>query len=123
MDLKIAARIAAVLALGTAMTAASMALRGDGSHDASSPRSVYPGGEPAKVELARCRAIGMAAVDDEACRRAWAESRRRFLQPSLRPIAPNAAPWIEKDQSRMLPLQPPTPPRAEDRLHPETVAP
>ncbi|MER9236358.1 putative entry exclusion protein TrbK-alt [Mesorhizobium sp. M0622] len=122
MDLKIAARITAVLALGAAMTAASMALRGDGSQDASSPRSAHPGGEPAGVELARCRAIGMAAVDDKACRKAWAQSRRRFLQPS-RPIAPNAAPWIEKDQSRMLPLQPPTPPRAEDRPHPEAVAP
>ncbi|MER8595929.1 MULTISPECIES: putative entry exclusion protein TrbK-alt [unclassified Mesorhizobium] len=122
MDLKIAARITAVLALGAAMTAASMALRGGGSQNASSPRSAYPGGEPAGVELARCRDIGMAAIDDDACRKAWAESRRRFLQPS-RPIAPNAGPWIEKDQSRMLPLQPPTPPSAEDRLHPETVAP
>lgn len=121
MDLKIAARITAVLALGAAMTAASMALRGDGSQDASSPRSAYPGGEPAKVELARCRAIGMAAVDDEACRRAWSESRRRFLQPS-RPIAPNAAPSIEKDTRRLPPAQPPTTSRAEDRLNPGTVA-
>ncbi|MES0031469.1 putative entry exclusion protein TrbK-alt [Mesorhizobium sp. M0040] len=122
MDLKIAARIAAVLALGAAMTAAFMALRGDGSRDASSPRSAHPGGEPARVELARCRDSGMAAIDDDTCRKAWAESRRRFLRPS-RPVAPTAAPWIEKDQSRMLPLQPPTPPRAEDRLNPETVAP
>ncbi|MER8479274.1 putative entry exclusion protein TrbK-alt [Mesorhizobium sp. M1163] len=121
MDLKIAARMTAVLALGAAMTAAFMALRGDGSQDASSPRSAHPGGEPS-VELARCRDIGMAAIDDDACRKAWAENRRRFLRPS-RPVAPNAAPSTEKDSSRMLPLQPPKPSPAEDRLHPETVAP
>ncbi|MER8423215.1 putative entry exclusion protein TrbK-alt [Mesorhizobium sp. M1403] len=122
MDLKIAARMTAVLALGAAMTAAFMALRGDGSQDASSPRSAHPGGEPASIELARCRDIGMAAIDDDACRKAWAENRRRFLRPS-RPVAPNAAPSTEKDSSRMLPLQPPKPSPAEDRLHPETVAP
>ncbi|MER8369926.1 putative entry exclusion protein TrbK-alt [Mesorhizobium sp. M1348] len=122
MDLKIAARMTAVLALGAAMTAAFMALRGDGSQDASSPRSAHSGGEPASVELARCRDIGMAAIDDDTCRKAWAEGRRRFLQPS-RPVAPNPAPSIEKDPSRMLPLQPPTSPLAEDRLHRETVAP
>ncbi|MER9835110.1 putative entry exclusion protein TrbK-alt [Mesorhizobium sp. M0145] len=122
MDLKIAARIAAVLALGAAMTAAFMALRGDGSRDASSPRSAHPGGEPARVELARCRDSGMAAIDDDTCRKAWAESRRRFLRPS-RPVAPNAAPSIEKDTRRLPPPQPPTTSRAEDRLNPETVAP
>lgn len=122
MDLKIAARMTAVLALGAAMTAAFMALRGDGSQDASSPRSAYPGGEPAKVELERCRDIGMAAIADEACRKAWAENRRRFLRPS-RSATPYAVPSIEKDQSRLVPLQPPTSPGAENQLHPETVAP
>ncbi|MER8420338.1 putative entry exclusion protein TrbK-alt [Mesorhizobium sp. M1329] len=122
MDLKIAARMTAVLALGAAMTAAFIALRGDGSQDASSPRSAHPGGEPASVELARCRDIGMAAISDDACRKAWAEGRRRFLRPS-RPVAPNAAPTIEKDPGRLPPLQPPTPPRAQDRLDPEMVAP
>ncbi|QKC98361.1 putative entry exclusion protein TrbK-alt [Mesorhizobium sp. NZP2298] len=105
MNLKIAARMTAVLALGAAMTAAFMVLRGDGSQDASSPRSTHPGGEPAKVELARCRDLGMAAIADEACRRIWAESRKRFLNPP-RSAAPHAPPSIEKDQSRLLPLQP-----------------
>jgi conjugative transfer region protein TrbK len=123
MDLKIAARMTAVLALGAAMTAAFMALRGDGSQDASSPRSAHPGGEPARVELARCRDIGMAAIADEACRKAWVENRRRFLQPTQH-VSPYAVPSVEKkDQSRLLPLQSSTPPAAEDQLHPETVAP
>lgn len=121
MDLKIAARMTAVLALGAAMTAAFMALRGDGAQDATSPRSARPGGEPARVELARCRDIGMAAIDDEACRKTWAESRRRFLRPS-RHVAPFAAPSIEKDQSR-LPLQPSPPAGTEDQLRPNKVAP
>lgn len=117
MDLKIAARMTAVLALVAAMTAAFMVLRGDGSQDASPPRSAHPGGEPANLELARCRDIGMAAIADEACRKVWADSRRRFLRPS-RPATPYAAPSIEKDQSR---LQPSMPPRQQ--LQPETVAP
>ena len=122
MDLRIAARMSAVLALCAAMTAAFMALRGDGSQNASSPRSARPGGEPAKVELARCRAIGIAAVSDGACSRAWAENRRRFLRPS-RPVAPYVAPSVEKDQSRLLPLQPFTLPGADDPLQPQRVVP
>lgn len=122
MDLKIAARMTAVLALGAAMTAAFMALRGDGSQDASSPRSAHPGGEPAGVELARCRNIGMAAITDEACRKAWAENRRRFLRPA-QPATPYAVPSVEKDQSRLLPLQPSMPQGEENQRRPNTVTP
>lgn len=123
MNIKIAARMTAVLALGAAMTAAFMALRGNGSQDASSPRSAHPGGEPAKVELARCRDIGTAAASDEACRKAWAENRRRFLQPS-RLVTPYAVPLGGKDQSRLMPLQSSTPPRRlENQSRPTTVAP
>ncbi|RUY20975.1 hypothetical protein EN979_35355, partial [Mesorhizobium sp. M7A.F.Ca.US.001.04.2.1] len=112
-DPRIAARMTAVIALGAAMTAAFMAWRGSGSQDASSPRSAHPGGEPARIELERCRGIGMAAIADEACRKAWVENRRRFLRPS-RPVAPYAAPPIEKDQSRLLPLTPSTPANTKD---------
>lgn len=45
---------------------------------------------PRLRELARCRAIGMAAKDDAACEAAWAENRRRFFSyrpPSLRPAS------------------------------------
>lgn len=122
MDLKIAARMIAVLALGAAMTAAFMAWRGSGSQDASSPRSAHPGGEPASIELERCRSIGMAAIADEACRKAWAENRRRFLRPS-RAAAPYAAPPIEKDQSRLLPLPQSRQPGPEDQIRPNAVAP
>ncbi|TRC98433.1 conjugal transfer protein TrbK [Mesorhizobium sp. WSM4303] len=79
MNLKIAARMTVVLALCAAMAATFMALRGNGSRDASSPRSAHPGGEPATLEVARCRNIGMAAANDPTCREAWAENRRRFF--------------------------------------------
>lgn len=122
MDLRIAARMTAVLALGAAMAAAFMALRGDGPQDASSPRSARPGGEPAGVELARCRNIGMAAIADEACRKAWAENRRRFLQPKQH-VSPYADPSLDKDQSRLLPLQPSLPQGGQDQRRPNTVTP
>lgn len=79
MDLKIAARMVAVLAVGAAMTAAITALRGGGTEEASAQSLHHPSGEPARSELARCRDIGMHAVDDAACRKAWAENRRRFF--------------------------------------------
>ena len=79
MDTKIAARMIAVLALGAAMTAALMAWRGDGTEDAAPHSLRHPGGEPAESELARCRDLGIAAADDPACKKAWAENRRRFL--------------------------------------------
>ncbi|MDX8457880.1 putative entry exclusion protein TrbK-alt [Mesorhizobium humile] len=79
MDFKIAARVTVVLALCAAMAATLMVLRGNGSQDASSPRSAHPGGEPSIAELARCRSIGMAAASDPDCRTAWAQNRRRFF--------------------------------------------
>ncbi|MGX5829323.1 putative entry exclusion protein TrbK-alt [Mesorhizobium sp. 43Arga] len=86
MNLKIAARMMVVLCLCAAMAATFMALRGNGSLDVSSPRSAHPGGEPATVELARCRAMGVAAAADPACRRAWSENRRRFFGTDMPPM-------------------------------------
>ena len=89
MDLKIAARMIAVLAIGAAMIAAVAALREAGSEDdAPATRLRDPGGEPANAELVRCRDLGMAAADDAACKRAWAESRRRFLESSGERVRP-----------------------------------
>jgi conjugative transfer region protein TrbK len=89
MDLKIAARMIAVLAIGAAMIAAVAALREAGSEDtAPATRLRDPGGEPAIAELVRGRDLGMAAADDAACMRAWAENRRRFLETSGERIQP-----------------------------------
>ncbi|PRD43098.1 conjugal transfer protein TrbK [Phyllobacterium phragmitis] len=81
MDLKIAARMIAALAIGAAMIAAVVALREVGSEDtAPTSRLRDPGGEPANTELVRCRDLGMAAADDATCKEVWAEHRRRFLE-------------------------------------------
>jgi len=42
--------------------------------------------DPLAVELERCNAIALASGRDEACARAWAENRRRFI--GARPAAP-----------------------------------
>ncbi len=41
--------------------------------------SAAPPADPLTAEMSRCAAMGEAALEDEACRRAWAEHRRRFL--------------------------------------------
>lgn len=97
MDTKIAARMIAVFAIGAGLTAAITALRNDEDrHDAAAPRIEHPGGDPASTsELGRCRDLGTAALEDAACRKTWAESRRRFFQINKpeRPTSPkqNAA--------------------------------
>ena len=47
--------------------------------------------DPFAQELVRCRAIGMAAIDDAACTTAWAENRRRFFTFAS-PTSPTTAP-------------------------------
>lgn len=92
MDMKVAARMIAVLAIGAGLTAAITALQTDEDRpDAQAPRIERPGGDPArKSELARCRDLGAAALEDAACRKTWAESRRRFFRMDKpeRPMSP-----------------------------------
>lgn len=79
MDWKIASRVIAVLAVGAVMVACAIALRPDATDEAPALTVQPRHGESASSELLRCRKIGAAALDDAACRKAWAESRRRFL--------------------------------------------
>jgi conjugative transfer region protein TrbK len=47
--------------------------------------------DPLGAALVRCNDLGSAALDDAACKRAWAESRRRFLGRSdAQPTGPTA---------------------------------
>lgn len=86
MDTRIAARMIAVFAIGAGLTAAITALQNDEDRpDARAPRIERPGGDPSslsaeKSELARCRDLGTAALENVACRKAWAENRRRFFR-------------------------------------------
>jgi conjugative transfer region protein TrbK len=85
-------RIAGFVAVAAAIVATGIHLR----HDAVSvgaPAAAAPSvqNDALARELARCRAIGMAASDDAACAAAWAENRRRFFSggsPSDRDAAP-----------------------------------
>ena len=95
MDIKIAARMTAVLAIGAGLTATLMAMsQRQGPEETPVFRSLDPGGEPqidgARQELLRCRDLGPEALKDKACLKAWMESRRRFLKPAAsdRPTAP-----------------------------------
>ncbi|MBW9075698.1 putative entry exclusion protein TrbK-alt [Agrobacterium deltaense] len=95
MDMKIAARMIAVFAIGAGLTAAITALQTDEDRpDAQAPRIEHPGGDPASTgELARCRDLGTAALEDTTCRKAWAENRRRFFRMNKpeRPMPPKAS--------------------------------
>ena len=93
MDLKIAARMTAVLAIGAGLTATLMAMsQRQRPEEPPVFRSLDPGGDPARTELLRCRDLGADALNDKACLKAWMESRRRFLKQlqTDRPSAPAA---------------------------------
>lgn len=89
MDLKIAARMFTVIAIAVGLTAAISALHDEDAPDADAPRIVRPGGAPdSRFELVRCRDLGAAALEDAACRKAWAENRRCFLEPPVERARP-----------------------------------
>jgi conjugative transfer region protein TrbK len=41
-------------------------------------------------EMAKCQALGMAAENDDACKAAWAENRRRFFAPPSEGMPPTS---------------------------------
>lgn len=41
--------------------------------------------DPLRAELQRCRDLGNAALNDQDCAAAWADTRRQFLTPSSDP--------------------------------------
>jgi conjugative transfer region protein TrbK len=80
MDWKRAARVMAVLAVAVVMVACAIALRPDANEEPPAPTAQPQSGEPSSSELLRCREIGAAALDDARCKKAWADSRRHFLE-------------------------------------------
>jgi conjugative transfer region protein TrbK len=80
MDWKLAARVVAVLAVAILMVACAIALRPDASDEPPPPTVQSQSGEPASSELLRCRELGAGALDDAGCKKAWADSRRHFLE-------------------------------------------
>lgn len=115
MDLKITARMIAVLVLGAAMIATIAALREDGAEQAPAHNVMRLGSEAANAELIRCRDLGMAAADDAACKRAWSENRRRFFRSreSQGPAAPKPERFDDRPPAVTSPVDPSTPNDAE----------
>lgn len=87
MDGKMLARVAAVVFVAIAITAAAIEMnRSDEPAESwgSSRPSTAPV-DPLRAELLRCQTLGEAGPKDSACLRAWAENRKRFLAPDARP--------------------------------------
>ncbi len=74
-------RALGLVAVTIAMIMASVHFRDNDSGIVAAAKLGFPTHEtnPLADELARCRAIGIAALDDAACKAAWAENRRRFF--------------------------------------------
>jgi len=102
LEIAALARVAGFVLVAAAIIAAAVQL--DPRKAEPSPNGTLPAptGDPLAAELARCQAIGMAAQNDAACAKAWAENRRRFF--TYRPAydaAPKAAPpWLPKSEER-----------------------
>ncbi len=74
-------RAAAMAFVAATIALAVNQLRHDDDENAVPPAAVLD--DPLTVELARCRTITPEQnAADDSCRRAWAESRRRFFAPS-----------------------------------------
>jgi conjugative transfer region protein TrbK len=86
VDGKVLARLAAVIIVAVAITAAAIHVaREDAPAPLSPPPSVTteaPRTDPLRATLQRCRELGEAATRDTDCLAAWDENRRRFLSPA-----------------------------------------
>ncbi len=87
------ARIAAYIAVAAVIVGIGIHLRHENTWKAVSLRVPATTTDPLAAELARCRAISIAAKDDAACEGAWAENRRRFVtyRPADSASMPRAA--------------------------------
>lgn len=83
------ARMGAVAFVATVVTITALDMREAPAGSAASAPVVKAEAQadPLRAALARCQSIGMAAAQDGACLRAWAENRHRFLAPGARPQA------------------------------------
>lgn len=72
-------RIGAFAFAVLAITASALQLGRGREEEPTRPMREAPAPDYLASELERCRAVTASAPRDEACERAWAESRRRFL--------------------------------------------
>ena len=89
MDGKVLARIAAIVFVAVAITAAIIEMsREEGPAPAPSVPALQPATDPLRLEQRRCQALGEAAANDADCLRTWAETRDRFLGKTPAPATP-----------------------------------
>lgn len=83
MDGNVLARLAAVVIIAVAITAAAIHLARDdapaGLNPSPSAITAAPRADHLRAALQRCREMGEAATSDENCLAVWDENRRHFL--------------------------------------------
>jgi len=86
MDGWVFARLAAVVIVAVAVTAAAIQLareeQSSGLQSSPPTATETPRPDPLRETLRRCRQGGEDATRDAECLAAWDENRRRFLSPS-----------------------------------------
>ena len=85
MDGRAFARIAAIVIVAVAITAAAIQFAREEAANGtqpSLPAAEAPEANPLSEQLERCRQIGEAATRDADCLAAWEENRHRFLTPA-----------------------------------------
>lgn len=74
------ARIVGAALVAAAIAAAAIVVEmRDEDRPAEAPQATAAGADPLGVELARCRSIGISAVENRACQTAWQARRDRFF--------------------------------------------
>ena len=86
MDGWVFARLAAVVIVAVAVTAAAIQLvreeKSSGPQSSPPTATETPRTDPLRETLRRCRQMGEAATRDVECLAAWDENRHRFLSPT-----------------------------------------
>ncbi len=80
MEGSVLARIAAIVFVAIAITAAVAEMGRDKAGQAMRPVApLMPEADPLRAEQRRCQELGEAAASDPDCLAVWAETRDRFL--------------------------------------------
>ncbi len=100
-------RIGAVAFAVLAITASALQLGRGREEEPTRPVREATAPDYLASELERCRTVAPSAPRDEACERAWAERRRRFLGVKT---APSLSPSLEMFPAQTQPSPTPTAP-------------
>ena len=80
MEGSVLARIAAIVFVAIALTAALVEMGRDEEGQAARPAApLMPEADPLRAEQRRCQELGEVAASDHDCLAVWAETRDRFL--------------------------------------------